>query len=215
MEKAINTKKEMVYAFDVSYGIYFCPECADRVYWREIPGRAPHFYHFRHNKLCSLSTESTSGYFIIGEYINILKTNYRERWMEAIKNIIQYDFLNILCGKEWALNPLEYYIDKSYDSMDIDIFIRLLSVIIIIDNEKADDLFYKFLDLTNLNQNEKCILEDVIKNSMLINRELYDAILNNITFKRQMKSEDSAVITLEGTLTDSESIWTLSNFPRF
>jgi hypothetical protein len=188
MEKAITSKNEIVYAseLDVGHGNYFCTECRGKVHWREIPGRATHFYHDYHDeayKCCSLSSKSISPFdSFINDSIRILRIiNYRERWIGTINDMIQHGILRYLNGKEWALNPLEHYIDKLYPSINIDIFLKLLSVITTINNERADNLIYKYLGSTYLNQNDKKrLLEYALKNSRIIDIKTFDTIVGNV-----------------------------------
>jgi ssDNA-binding Zn-finger/Zn-ribbon topoisomerase 1 len=181
MEEAINTEKRKIKAIEAIHGIYFCPECGEKVHLRISNDKMPHFYHRKHNENCSLSIKSNNGYFNINEFLNILQVNYKERWIEAIDKLIKYNFLYALDGKEWALNPLEYYIDKYFCNMNIEIYFQLLSLIVTIDNEKSDYLFIKFIINDKLCQKDKIyLIKNKIKKLRPINTETFLKIVDNI-----------------------------------
>ena len=143
--------------------------------------KSTYFRHFRYNENCSLSVKSNFDYFNVNSIIKILKENYKERWVYAINSLIEHDHLHILEGKNWALNPLNYYINKFYDSLKEGTYFQLLILIISIDDEKVDGLFYKFLDSRNLNQDsKKYLLRKALNNMRPITRKTFEFITSEI-----------------------------------
>jgi hypothetical protein len=184
MEEVFDTTlKNKINASSAKHGIYFCIECKDYAYLISPKDKAPYFRHFRYNENCSLSVKSNSGYFSINAIIRTLKGNYKERWIDAINSLIKHDSLYVMEKKHWGLEPLNYYINKYYNFLDKEIYFQLLILIISIDNEKVDYLFYKFLNSKNLSQNDKIFLiKKSINNTRPITKEMFDLMTDEMDF---------------------------------
>jgi hypothetical protein len=179
------TLKNKIDASTAKHGIYFCIECNDYAYLISPKNKAPYFRHFRHNENCSLSVKSDSGYFNINNIIKILMENYKERWCAAIDSLIRHNSLYVMENKGWALEPLNYYISKFYNSLDKGIYFQLLILIISIDDEKSDRLFYKFLDSKNLDQSDKMFLiKKSLSNTRPITKEIFDILASGVNIDR-------------------------------
>ena len=190
MEEALNAEKKIITAEKAVHGIYFCIECGEKVHLRRMIDKAPHFYHYKYNEICTLSIKSNNSFFNVDDIINILKSKYKERWSEAINKLIKYDFLEVLTGKDWALNPLDYYMNKYFNIIDKNTFFKLLSTIISIDNEKSEQLLYKFIVSNKLSYNEKkYLIECTLKNNRPINIETFEYIVNNIELSNSIMFE--------------------------
>jgi hypothetical protein len=179
------TLKNKINASSAKHGIYFCIECKDYAYLVSPKNKAPYFRHFRYNENCSLSVKSDSGYFNINNMIKVLMENYKERWIEAINSLIKHNSLYVMENKEWALEPLNYYISKFYDSLDKGIYFQLLILIISIDDEKSDRLLYKFLDSNNLDESDKIFLiKKSLNNTRPITKEFFDLLVAGVNIDR-------------------------------
>jgi tetratricopeptide (TPR) repeat protein len=100
-----------VRASDVGPGNYWCYNCYEKVHWRQIEGRANHFYHWRRNPECELSSKEDKPWsYDIQELENRFKINYQERWIETINDLIEGNNLYLLEGQSWAKNPIELYL---------------------------------------------------------------------------------------------------------
>jgi len=80
-------------------------------------------------------------------------------------------------GKKWAIEPLRYYMNKYYDDLDETIFFQLLILIISIDHEKIDHIFYRYFDSKYINKDTKLfLLKKALKNKRPITREMFNLI---------------------------------------
>ena len=187
MEEAINTEKKIINAKDAIHGIYFCPECGEIVHYRMSIDKIPHFYHRKYNENCSLSVQTNNGYFNVNNILNILQTNYKERWIEAINKLIKHNYLYALDGKEWAINPLEYYIDNYFDNINIEVFYQLLLTIVTIDNEKSDSLFFKLIIFDKLSRKDKIhLLKIKMKKLRYINTNTFLMLIDIIDLDKSI-----------------------------
>ena len=181
MDKAMNSKKEIINASEANYDNYFCIECGELSYLRKPYDKEPHFYHFRFNENCSLSSESFSDFNlrnrILIENEALLKTNYTERWIEAIDNLIKYNGLFLLFKKEWATKPLCYYLMKM-ENTNIENALPLLHILFSINYEKTDYIF--FIKKFSVNRIiEEKLLKNILYKMNIIPLRFFEFILNN------------------------------------
>jgi tetratricopeptide (TPR) repeat protein len=119
MSKALTAEDKIILAEDAEPGNYFCIECHSKVHWRDIvyedPERnnkygGPQFYHWRRQPECPLCSDGNGGWDeeYYKEHLNI---NYQERWIETIDELRYFGNFEWLIGKEWAINPLKFYLD--------------------------------------------------------------------------------------------------------
>jgi hypothetical protein len=182
LERALNSKLEEIDAFSAEYGNYFCTECKERVYLRSPDDKEPHFYHYRYNNDCSLSIKSDSVFInknqIINNSIKILQQNYKERWIEAIDNLIKYNGIYLLEEKKWAINPINYYLlEKMYN---IEILFPIFQILSSIDDERIYSIIPKIIENKLLNINQKTqLIENIVNDNKPISTDLFNMIINN------------------------------------
>ena len=166
MDIAKNRKNETVYAENSDYGIYFCTECGELTFLRRPRNKNAHFYHNKYNENCSLSIASNTDSFfhnkIIDDAYNILQKDYSQRWIEAIDSLIKYGCLYRLYGKDWAINPINLYINYHIDDIEKSIFYEFLHILSGINNLFAFKLLLGYIAFSILNQEEREILEKTI-----------------------------------------------------
>lgn len=184
MEKALNSKMEVINAISAEYGNYFCTECKERVYLRSPNDKEPHFYHFRYNRNCDLSVKSDSIYInkkqIISNSVKLLQQNYKERWIEAIDNLIKYNGLYLLEEQKWAINPIDYYLSEKKDILNVEILFPVFQVLASIDDEKIFSIIPKIIENPLLNKNQKTqLIKNIINNNRPISTDLFNMIINN------------------------------------
>jgi hypothetical protein len=191
MEKALHFDGKEVFAYSADCGYYLCPECGELVYLRRPKDNEPYFYHNKYNEKCSFSIKSNSTWIsyktLIKEAINILKTDYRKRWIEAINVLIKYDSLNLLENKDWAINPIRLYIDSNINNLNKETFYQLLTLLVNFNDEKLYNMLFKLLDLNILNNNERNILlkKYFVKISSTT-KDLFDFIINTDNIEKRL-----------------------------
>ena len=182
MDAAIDKKNEKIFAKNAKYGIYFCIECGELSFLRKPKNKSPHFYHIKYNVNCSLSVKSNDETLFINSIIedayNILQKNYSERWVEAIDSLIESDCLFRLYGKEWAINPINLYINKHVENIDEAIFYEFLHIISGTNNLRAFKLLLDYTNFTLLRQEYKETIEETIYRNYLHSEEIFNFILD-------------------------------------
>jgi hypothetical protein len=160
---AINKKNEEVFAENANYDIYFCTECGELAFLRRPNNKHPHFYHIKYNEKCSLSVKSNNEPFsfnvMVEKAYNILQNDYSQRWIEAINDLIKYDCLFRLYGKEWAISPINLYINYHIENIEEQLFYEFLHIISGINNLRAFKLLLNYISFSILNQENREILE--------------------------------------------------------
>jgi hypothetical protein len=182
MDSAKNKKNEIAYANNAAYGIYFCIECGELSFLRKPLNKNAHFYHSRYNEKCSLSVKGNENFFnsnqIIENAINILKENYSNRWLEAIDCLIQNECLSFLYGKEWAINPVNLYINNHLENIEPSVFYEFLHILSGINNIKAFKLLLSYVNFSLLNEEEREDIEQYSLEKYLHSVEIINYIIN-------------------------------------
>jgi tetratricopeptide (TPR) repeat protein len=111
MDRALTTENKIILAVDAEPGNYFCIECHNKVHWRNITERGPQFFHWRRNHECPLCSDGDGGWDE-EYYKTYLGINYKERWIETIDELRCFGNLDWLRNKDWALNPLQFYLNE-------------------------------------------------------------------------------------------------------
>ena len=101
----------VILAKDAGPGNYMCVECGGKVHWRRLSNYGPQFYHWPGNPECRLYSGGTGGWDE-EYYRERFNVNYRERWVETIDELWLFGNLEWLRGKDWAKNPLKFYLDE-------------------------------------------------------------------------------------------------------
>jgi len=180
MIKAINTKKQIVPADNAEYNPHWCPECKELVFLRKPKNAIPHFYHARYNINCSLCVEKKDNFSFI-EYnfekdLSELKMAYSERWNNAIDNLIKYEGLDLLYGKDWALEPIKFYINSHLENINNELFYIFFHIISGINNVNAFKALQMLLNLPIINKKHKEYLNNILYKCCK-NEEVFEYIL--------------------------------------
>jgi hypothetical protein len=195
MNIALTDKNEQVLAKDAKYGVYFCTECGELSFLRRPTNGDPHFYHSVYNQECSLSVKGKTSWDnteIYDKSIELLQQNYPQRWINAIDNLNKYGFLCRLYGKEWALSPINYYINCHIEDIDESLFYEFIHIISGINTENAIKALKIYLLMPLLgDKNRQYLLENLYKRCAR-NKSLLEIMLdgskNDILVKYKMYS---------------------------
>ncbi|GHU62889.1 hypothetical protein FACS189445_6060 [Spirochaetia bacterium] len=151
MEKAMNSKGQIIYAECADYDEYYCVECSELSFLRKPSNAVPHFYHEEYNENCSLCTGTSNGWGntenIWKQCIEILQKNYSDRWNWAIDNLIKYDLLSLLNGKAWALKRIHLYINSRKETITENLYNQFLGIIVSINTMESFKYFFEYIDL--------------------------------------------------------------------
>jgi hypothetical protein len=183
MIEAINYKKQIVSATNAKYDPHWCPECKELVFLRKPKNAIPHFYHMRYNEICSLCVDKKEGIafekYNFEKELSELKTIYSERWNNAIDNLIQYDGLHLLYGKEWALTPINYYINTHIENITSELFYLFFHIISGVNNLKAFKTLQMLLDFPFFDkENRNFMWDELYRNCN--NEEVFEYILTEL-----------------------------------
>lgn len=206
MEAALNARNEIVYAGNAEYGIYFCMECGRPAYLRKPFDKEAHFYHFRIEKKCSLCHENTASgfnysYTEIQKAISILaKNTTKENWFFAIDLLLRYDQLSWLSNYEWAIDPINLYINNRIEHLDNNTFYKLLTVLIDNNCEKSFVVVLRLFYLNKLkNEEREAIIKYILKNISSITDKLFNVLI-------QEKFEAKYMLMLFDRLTKNQKM---------
>jgi len=182
MEFAIDTKNKEIAAKNAKYGIYFCKECGELSFLRIPKDKIPHFYHSQYNGKCSLSVKGNQDnifqYAEIEKYFNILQNEYSSRWNEAIDNLIKYDCLSRLYGKEWAINPINIYINTHIENIDEALLYEFIHILSGIKTIKAFQLLLLYKDFKILEEEKRKYIEELVYKRCRFSDEIFKYVLN-------------------------------------
>lgn len=191
MKEALNPKNELIDSLNADYGIYFCPECTCIVYLRIMDDKAPHFYHFRKNITCSLSSDSTSDAKwlnqTITDKINLLKNSTSENWNEAIQWLLQNGHINRLATHEWASNKIGLYILNNTEIISKQHFIELLLLLLHYNNESSIKSVLHYFDHIYLSDTDRIgICKEMQKIKNQFSEELSALILSTLPVENML-----------------------------
>jgi hypothetical protein len=191
MENAIQFDGDEISASVAKLGYYFCPECRELVYLRKPKDKAPYFYHYKYIESCSLSVKSKSIWSsykqLVNDAIKILQTDYRQRWIDSIDILIKYDSICLLENKEWAINPIKYYLENNINRISKETFYQFLILLLNFNDEKIYMSLFKLIELNILNNHERNILwEKYFMKLNTFSRELFTFIINTENINHKM-----------------------------
>lgn len=191
MKEALNPKNELIDSLNADYGIYFCPECTCIVYLRIMEDKIPHFYHFRKNTSCSLSSDSNSDEKWLSQAstdkVNELKNGTKENWYEAIDWLLRNGQINRLVSHEWASVKICMYIGNKFDSLSKQYLIDLLILLIHYHDISSLKNVINYSGNLFITDNDRIgICKELQSMKIKVTEELYELILDNIPLENQL-----------------------------